>query len=194
MGDEESNKEVNEAVKESPKKPARAERKLSTEEEIAMVRKMSNEDAWSHVMTQVFEEKKQTERNVKSTKTTSEQTKLSFSEVKQDSKKESSEDAMKRMSENIDISNQKVLETIQFLSKDSTVEDSSSLDIPDDLLNEAEELINQVQDLVSEEKDNTSKNLHEVTDEFAKNLASEAIEDAKLVYAVSQQPDICRKV
>ena len=48
--------EVKETVKEeSPKKPLRVERKLSTEEEIAMVRKMSNEDAWSHVMTQVFE-------------------------------------------------------------------------------------------------------------------------------------------
>ena len=30
------------------------ERKLSTDAEIAMVRKMSSEDAWSHVVSQVF--------------------------------------------------------------------------------------------------------------------------------------------
>ena len=55
-GEDSSSVEVKETVKdESPKKLLRVERKLSTEEEIAMVRKMSNEDAWSHVMTQVFE-------------------------------------------------------------------------------------------------------------------------------------------
>ena len=99
---------------------------------------------------------------------------MSFSEVKQDLKKENSEDVMKRMSENIDISNQKVLETIQFLSKDSKVEESNSFLADDDLINEADQLINKVQELVTApvniEKEKTKSNHNEVTDEFAKNL------------------------
>ena len=74
--------------------------------------------------------------------------------------KENSDEIMKRMSKNIDISNQKVLETIEFLSHQSPDRDTT---------------------------------VNSTTDNFADNLATEAIEDAKIVLVVSQKPDIIDK-
>ena len=73
---------------------------------------------------------------------------------------ENSDEIMKRMSKNIDISNQKVLETIEFLSHQSPDRDTT---------------------------------VNSTTDNFADNLATEAIEDAKIVLVVSQKPDILDK-
>merc|ERR1712105_400883 len=41
------------------KEASKIERKLSTEEEIALVKNMSNESAWSHVISEVMKEKNQ---------------------------------------------------------------------------------------------------------------------------------------
>ena len=79
-----------------------------------------------------------------------------------------SEEIMKRMSKNIDISNKKVLETIEFLS-----------------LGQDE---GQGSESVSVEKPNTPCN------DFADSLASEAIEDAKHIVAISKKPEVYRKI
>ena len=74
-----------------------------------------------------------------------------------------SQDLMNRMSADIDFSNQRVQETIEFLSQ-PTFTETSNTETP--------------------RKDN------ETSKKFAENLAYETIEDAKLIIAVSQKNDI----
>ena len=123
---------------------AKAERKLSREEELELVKNMSNESAWSHVVSEVMKEKKQSEKDELKMKIKAENstlsTKIEKTEYSQKenleivSKKDeidiektleeektsesagSSERMMRKISRDIDMSNQKVLETIEFLS------------------------------------------------------------------------------
>ena len=69
---------------------------------------------------------------------------------------------MKRMTEDIDRSNQKVLETIDFLSKQTCSESKTKAKKKDE----------------ERGKDNV------ISEQFAENLAHETLEDAKLIVAV----------
>ena len=76
------------------------------------------------------------------------------------------------MSEDIDFSNQRVQETIDFLSQQTCPQ------LPN----------------IKANKDETRRNDKEISEKFAENLAHETLEDVKLIVAVSQKNDITVKI
>merc|ERR1711892_637776 len=179
------------------KEAARHERKLSTDEEIALVKTMSNENAWSHVVSEVMKEKKQAEREV--TDITMESKEISTTKEMNDAKPrpESEENAdknaavqsnsgemMKRISMDIDISNQKVLETIEFLSSTSSNQDEetiSNITSENDVSNATEICVKNTTALAR--KTGMTKN------DFVESLVNESLTDAKHIYAYAKKSE-----
>merc|ERR1711892_1010703 len=221
------------------------ERKLSTEEEIALVKNMSNESAWSHVVSEVMKEKRQSskeeateQKNVSladyskierkkshveeitivqntsmenaSTNVVKEVTKESTknkcklstqkhddgqprieSEIITENKSssqnhitEGSCERMKRISMDIDISNQKVLETIEFLSSTSSNQDEetiSNITSENDVSNATEICVKNTTALAR--KTGMTKN------DFVESLVNASLTDAKHIYAYAKKSE-----
>merc|ERR1712106_1261206 len=214
------------------KEAARHERKLSTDEEIALVKTMSNENAWSHVVSEVMKEKKQAEREgITESKNIADYSKVDIkvskveekttmqkmmtesvvTDITMESKEiiatkemndakprpESEENAdknaavqsnsgemMKRISMDIDISNQKVLETIEFLSSTSSNQDEetiSNITSENDVSNATEICVKNTTALAR--KTGMTKN------DFVESLVNESLTDAKHIYAYAKKSE-----
>merc|ERR1711892_860325 len=182
------------------KEAARHERKLSTDEEIALVKTMSNENAWSHVVSEVMKEKKQAEREViTESKNMTDYSKVDIKVSKVEEKTTmqkmmtesivtditmESKEIMKRISMDIDISNQKVLETIEFLSSTSSNQDEetiSNITSENDVSNATEICVKNTTALAR--KTGMTKN------DFVESLVNESLTDAKHIYAYAKKSE-----
>merc|ERR1712106_447644 len=221
------------------KEAARHERKLSTDEEIALVKTMSNENAWSHVVSEVMKEKKQAEReliteskniadyskvDVKVSKVeekttvqkmmtesvvtdmTTESKEIIATKEMNDAKArpESEENAdknaavqsnsgemMKRISMDIDISNQKVLETIEFLSSTSSNQDEetiSNITSENEMSNATEIFIKQASDS-RKDRVATPRKTPMTKNAFVESLVNDSLTDAKHIYAYTKKSE-----
>merc|ERR1711915_512753 len=187
---------------------AKAERKLSREEELELVKNMSNESAWSHVVSEVMKEKKQAEKDELNMKVKAENKTLSPEIEKTEcsqkenleivSKKEeikvektleeektsesagSSEPMMRKISRDIDMSNQKVLETIEFLSSTSSNQDDGTI---------SDKSSDNDVSTKTEIYTNVKKDMETKRSELAESLVSKSMEDAKQIYTVVKKSE-----
>merc|ERR1711892_440639 len=221
------------------------ERKLSTEEEIALVKNMSNESAWSHVVSEVMKEKRQSSKEeateqknvsladyskierkkshaeeitiVQNTSLENASTNVVKEVIKESTKNkcklstqkhddgqprieseiitenksssqnhiaEGSCERMKRISMDIDISNQKVLETIEFLSSTSSNQDEetiSNITSENDVSNATEICVKNTTALAR--KTGMTKN------DFVESLVNASLTDAKHIYAYAKKSE-----